>query len=997
MLNTQDVVNFFNDKLNEIGTAKAEPLSFHVVAEIGEPDYDYKINGVLRSLAPEFTPVNGYVEGRYAFAVDLIVPAPKTNKLFLQVQEIVSEFVKGYQDARVTLGEGMGILTLNSGSTGRYDVKYDVGEAVPLNITARITYTENAVTSSDKHWLLNGVEIPFLRERVTLEQEGMQRKMFTNEYRETLLIGHTRYYNFAIPQDSVFCAQLQTAILQNPAVKYTLTYYDGVSFTQDEPFSSTVEVFTNAVSASQKPEGSLIEITFTDAYSSAQKPLTYAMALIDFPFDMGGEDTRYFKSQEEQSAYFEAKASASTAPFVEIDAPTLENLFITKQVYKNNANPFSQFDYVSKNYAIIKAMTDAETKYFYYFVQTATIGSNGQVLLDLKMDTVQTYFFDEDVVFSDCLIERAHLDRFKITGLDTVEFISDPASKIFNAEEGLNFPKRLVERTKLNLNFTGNATVDNWLNENVAYWVYVFIDPTAEYGIGMMDKRALNPEAQTYATQYGKLGALDKGTENTYPIGLNGKTGIVAFPIYKNFSNENYLNDEGVETSSFFDAPSNVIKIVNVSEDSDWGTTEIYLHQSALDFLGGPLIKEENTVIGIASPYFYNMKVSILPPFDVSQSGVTIDENNNLVLNGTSPLYYNEASQAEYSDFFKSIGNLNGEMGRYVRTDFNVVDANGAPTDRIYHSRSALMITTRQTKTFLPTEEYLTPYPVSFFKSAITAPRQAPNPAYNPKLNGQNFRELVIATSSGDTFSYDIQKLVTDSLTFEYSEPIVPEVSRYYMRVEGGTGLYESGTDENYMGNVGTVDNALLFTNDQFAAFLANNKNFFMQSNIKIGTEFFKNAVSAIKNGNAVEGAGQMAGGVLNAGLALIDRSMTVDNMKNAPDQVKNANGSVIFNSFVTDLGLYVEIFSALDGDLKTANDFMNMYGFTYGAIDNVKDYANRRKYHNYVKAQLQSISGNLNNTARADLRERFANGVRFWNQDNVSYAYENYENFFDE
>lgn len=130
----------------------------------------------------------------------------------------------------------------------------------------------------------------------------------------------------------------------------------------------------------------------------------------------------------------------------------------------------------------------------------------------------------------------------------------------------------------------------------------------------------------------------------------------------------------------------------------------------------------------------------------------------------------------------------------------------------------------------------------------------------------------------------------------------------------------------------------------------------------------------------------------LDIAQSLIDRSMTIDNMRSAPDQMKNANGNVLFNMFATDLGLYVEKYSALDGDLKTANDFMNLYGFSFDSIANVKDYVHIRKYHNYVKAQLQGITGNISNTARDDLRQRFASGIRFWNQDEISYQYENYE-----
>ena len=168
-----------------------------------------------------------------------------------------------------------------------------------------------------------------------------------------------------------------------------------------------------------------------------------------------------------------------------------------------------------------------------------------------------------------------------------------------------------------------------------------------------------------------------------------------------------------------------------------------------------------------------------------------------------------------------------------------------------------------------------------------------------------------------------------------------------------------------------------------------------MQSNFKLLTGATKSIFDI--TGKALTGkVSEAAGSGLSMGLdiaqSLIDRSMTIDNMKNAPDQMKNANGNVIFNMFATDLGLYVEKYSALEGDLKTANDFMNLYGFSFDSIANVKDYVHIRKYHNYVKAQLQGITGNISNTARNDLRQRFAQGIRFWNQDEISYQYENYE-----
>ena len=64
-------------------------------------------------------------------------------------------------------------------------------------------------------------------------------------------------------------------------------------------------------------------------------------------------------------------------------------------------------------------------------------------------------------------------------------------------------------------------------------------------------------------------------------------------------------------------------------------------------------------------------------------------------------------------------------------------------------------------------------------------------------------------------------------------------------------------------------------------------------------------------------------------------------------------------------------------------------------------DYDNIRKYFNYIRATIDGISGvPISNTARFDIRYRFAGGVRFWNmidgEFKLNYEDENYEKKLD-
>lgn len=953
MLNPQEVANFITDKLNEAGAAWHDRYTFKVMAEIkngtvGEAD----IQGILRTDSADFVPVAGeYTEGKYVFSVDLPIPSARANYHFLQVKGIVEELIRKNKNVSHEFTNGKGIFTFAEKKTGTYKVAYGTGETVTMSFSVFVTYTENAVTSADKHWFLDDVEIPFLSESVTLEREGTMRNYFDGNSNKVLLTGQTKYYNFQIPYESEAWSIIQKEIL-NPSIytgtretgKHTLKYYDGVSFTEDSPFTATVKIFRTAKSSSAPPNASTYDVTFTDTDSDIGS-ISYQLGLLDFPFDLHGEDTRYFNSEEEQQEYFENKIRNGDTPFMPIEAPNLDSLFITSQVYQENSPLVNgQFNISNKNYAVIKVTYTGikNPRYFYYFITKSKICTEGKVLLDLQLDTVQTFFFDPDISISDCLIERAHLNRFEPAteaGGDYIRFISDPASKIFNAEEGMNFPKRLVSREKLNIKFTGNSVVDDWLNENIAYWVYIFIDPTKKYKVlripsGTSDKNSFVNGSE------GKV---------KLPLGLNGAASVFCYPIYKTV----------IKDDTNYDEATHVIKIL--SSDESGGNTAGFIPSE----WGRKGFELDNN----QSASYYQIKLSIIPPFD-SGEGMSV-QGTNLIMEATT-------GSGTYLDTACTLDN--GERAIYV-------------TQGIYDNKWGLFFGSNQTKKELETSDYSLIENTNLYKPNVIK-AQAPNLTYNPKLNSQNFKELIITAANGDEFTYDIQKISAYEASFLYSEPIQPEITRYYMRLNP-TGLYLEGTEENYTGLVGSTDNGLAFTTDQYAAFLANNKNFFMQSNLKIGIGAVKSTAGVISQAASGKIAGAVGSG-LSAGLdiaqSLIDRSMTIDNMRSAPDQMKNANGNVLFNMFATDLGLYVEKYSALDGDLKTANDFMNLYGFSFDSIANVKDYVHIRKYHNYVKAQLQGITGNISNTARDDLRQRFASGIRFWNQDEISYQYENYE-----
>ena len=235
MLNTQLVANLITETLNTYGKTEEYSYTFVVGAEIKEDKRGGYIAGILRTVDSPVKPVKNYKEVNYTFVVDLLVYAARTNEIYLEVSEIVGKMISQYNGENVDFGTGKGTMTFTAGRPDRYDNAYGTGDEVPLSFTVNITYTDNEnVLSSDKHWLLDGEEIPFLSESVSIETEGLTRKIYTKQYSKTLKTGQTRFYSFVVPYASDMGVKLLQLILNNTILSgqiHTLSYYDGQAFT----------------------------------------------------------------------------------------------------------------------------------------------------------------------------------------------------------------------------------------------------------------------------------------------------------------------------------------------------------------------------------------------------------------------------------------------------------------------------------------------------------------------------------------------------------------------------------------------------------------------------------------------------------------------------------------------------------------------------------------------------------------------------------------------
>lgn len=969
MLKTQEVVNFVNNKLNEIGTQ--DDYSFDIHSNIGENSNNGALNGILYVNQASTMPIPDYVENTYNFVVEIIIPSARANHHFEKVQNIVESFVDAYDGKEQVFGNGKGLLNITPGKPENFNVGYNSGENVPLYFSVSVLYTEDAETSGDGHWLLNGLEIPYLNDDVLLDKEGNVNKIYGKKSAEVFLTGQTKFFKFRFPRrKDELGNMIQQDLLEGDFDKqYTLTYYDGEVYTEEEPYETTVSIFRSGNKNGQRGKVKIFDITFAEV-DNGQKTTKYYIALIDNQFDNQAEDTRWFDpikvggvitktAQQVQQEYYEDKIEDG-CDWEQIKAPNLNLLDISSQIYPNNNN-YELFDLVNKNYAIIKVekgsyiddeFVVSETNYFYYYVNNAQIGQNNQVLFDLKMDTLQTYMFNPELQFSDCYIEKANLNRWVEVDENTVAFNGQITSDLFEREGLQNVAKRLTKRTKTKMI---NETIGEWLNNNVEGWLYCYLDPYKE----LDDKKANYVVHKMGYTNQTTKQVISQLTNEATPVNFC----VLAVPIYKKYN----IYHKKVKCDVFIQDPEHPMEVLE------------YLVELSVDSLKDFLNMNDGY------SYVFGIKVSCVPPSAFRQSGINEDGDLYALVNNAEYITTSEESWVYGETVHKAKGCL------VCQTTWTSKQPDG-------YLR-------------LLTTEYEIAEDLSFLKTDITGTENNPaikNVEYNPKLLSSDYKDLKICNYADEGFSYDVQKLNKKAFKLEISEPMTTEITRAYSRIaeEYLDGVYIEETNKNYTGNVSNVDAGLPQITSYYQNAMAFQKNYYQQNEYNRNMSFLQNVGTGlggaflggllggpIGSGVAVGGALTSWNTILNDIKSRANEAFTVDNMKASPSSIKNAGGSIFLHEDTDNIGVFIEEWDVLPHEKEMANDLMVKYGFTLNKFGNLRDYCIIRHYFNFVKAQISSIYGiPMSNVARANIRERFASGVRFWKSDNIDYDYENYE-----
>ncbi len=626
----------------------------------------------------------------------------------------------------------------------------------------------------------------------------------------------------------------------------------------------------------------------------------------------------------------------------------IPDIFANSQTYNFNVGEFyitskrmqfSNIDVQTLMTANYALIHDLESgKYFFYFITKSSYLGGKSVELSLELDIFQTYYLS--TTFSLCNIRRTCLPRFEFVDDETVKFSTGVDSLFYLRDDIQDVAKRMTKRTVLHTTPSSDTTVNQWFNDNVVGWNIYFVQSRIE---GSQDGYKFYSIANA-----GETAKYIPPVPFSSDFGWQGILPIAFEPIYK-------------------------------------GTKKILLHYGAtgttVPTISDPfIVLSEGGFEGFRrendnNSFVFASKFVPYTPFDLDSVSLkaTID-SGHLIIYSTST-----------SSYFAGSWGFRGFITANPTTSSKVIGGGEKGQGIAFLSRIP---------TQLSCEEYVADYQLEFKKSEIIGAQKSSK--FNPKLLTADYRTIKLTNEREAGFEYDPLKLGINKIQTAISDPLTPDTTRTYFRVTNTNGVYIPECSQNLTGFVDSADTSLMVDNDQLSGMLAQNKNYFLQSTFKVLETGAKGLVAGALGGipaGATAGAGIVSG--------LVDQYLTIDNMRNSPNEVKNANGSVYFNRMYTECGPTIEEYDILDNEKEIINDYNVRFGFAINRLGDIKSCDHMRKYFDFVLADVELVTNStaISNQVRDKFKEIFANGVRFWHDPTKfgDYSLENYERYLEE
>lgn len=661
--------------------------------------------------------------------------------------------------------------------------------------------------------------------------------------------------------------------------------------------------------------------------------ITYTITLLNTIFDKENDNVLLCNSKQELQAYIDTITDkVIVATNINFDV----NDLITTSVVVDVPIGLSFLKLLNYNYCMVKNNVDP-TDISYWFINNSKQDVANRIRLDLQIDWFNTYWYDINNMQG--LIVRTHLDRFiKHNNQYVYNFALN--SPFFEREKIQGLAKRPTKKFKLLSHYdtaSMDSKLDNWLNNNIECWKYYFLSAGKEYQFYRSNNGIIDENISTSTLR-----------ELKYNNETNSGVVVLCEPVYKYRRTGGYI---------FFK---------NTKSNNQYWWLDSGINQ---------FLKDNNNYANV-----FAIKLSNISPFAiglyVENTDYQVDNNNLYILSNNSD-YFGRGIDGEYYIY-------NSKLTQYPYPIMQVVSQN----------------LTKNLIMSIPSEMYQCKFNIDEINNKCEPKLYNEDYAIYRLYFGGNQYELPVAKSSNKPyFIYKeiIAPDITKSILIFNSTNENDETNTYFSTI------YNNLSEKDFTGFISTIDNSLWFTNDQLDTFLATNKNnlqIFQNQQKSRASQTATNMVGSVVTGitsslatsspiGAVSGSVQAISQGINTAIQTaydsINYDLTIDNMRNAPQELQSLNSNALLISAVDEFGIYIELQQLIPFEQQQIVDYLNIFGYTYNNIADVKSLVKSRKYYNYIQANVFDIDGRIAEQLKDIIKESIAKGIRLWHKDNFN------------
>lgn len=615
------------------------------------------------------------------------------------------------------------------------------------------------------------------------------------------------------------------------------------------------------------------------------------------------------------------------------------------------------YDIVNSNYFVAKLETsDGKTKYYYYFVNSATQSTQTTFVLTLTLDVFTTYKLNVDFQIKNVLTERKHCDRLRKMSTSMLAYNNNPSSEVMIEDdiEQAEYPK-YIKRTYNPVN-RANAS-------NETLWLYLYVSLP--------------------------VGVQSPGDKTDGQI-ISGMVGT----SYEQYYHTNYTYKFNVGTTennfAVLVAPLEAITVNNIpfksenatSEDEWWGREGYeWSANNLIKTFGKGLASNNGRYTGTFKVYGAN--IGYLPPLKLP-SGSPIDYSQLISITNMQVVFsYVELNSGNYTSDnafapFLLFSKVSMAGDTVCNAEFQIEDILGK-----------FQITPTKTKT----------------------PRDM---EYEPKLYKSAFRSIRLKSNISEVYKdYPLLNILglensamENTSQIMYAEiPAIDGITCFSTITDKG--LFSEYTIHNVndlLGNIYKNNFSFAITSDQYTDYLLNNKNAYLTGIVlPTATKVISGATNIIGQKNTPNIVKSLVDTAVDTVGSIANFNLKIDNLQNAPDSLKYLQSNAIESFLVPSFSFapYIEYWQAYEVYLELAYNYFYTMGYKVNKFTSSGEW-NNRYYFNYVKT-AESCESKIFSTKPLSLEIKtlisnaLQNGITFWNYISdftyLDYTMENWEN----